>query len=104
MTRSFLCLSLGLFLAAFAGFAFGNGIELEKPILLKAGDDPIRVESPGFASPCWADLDGDGTWELLVGQFARGKIKVYQHKGDLKFSEGKWLEAEGKPAQVPGVW
>ncbi|MEM9282335.1 MAG: hypothetical protein AAGA96_10940 [Verrucomicrobiota bacterium] len=84
--------------------ASGNGIEFESPILLKADDAPIRVDSPGYASPSFADLNGDGTYELLVGQFSRGHIKIYQHKGDLDFSGGEWLTVDGKPAEVPGVW
>ena len=35
---------------------------------------------------------------------ADGKIKVYNHLGDNKFAEGYWLQVEGKPAEVPGVW
>ena len=23
---------------------------------------------------------------------------------DLKFGPGKWIEVDGKPAEVPGVW
>jgi hypothetical protein len=31
-------------------------------------------------------------------------MRVYPHLGGLKFGEGKWLEADGKTAEVPGVW
>ena len=72
--------------------------------MLKAAGEPIRVESPGYAAPCWADIDSDGKAELLVGQFRNGKIKVYKHLGDLKFAKGEWLEAGGEAVQVPGVW
>jgi len=74
------------------------------PVRLKAGDQFIKVERPGYACPCWADVDGDGKPELLVGQFNGGKIKVYKHLGNLKFASGEWLKAAGEPAQVPGVW
>ena len=71
---------------------------------LKAGGVAIRVESPGYAAPCWADIDGDGKKDLLVGQFNKGKIQVFKNLGDGKFAEGDWLQAEGKVAEVPGVW
>jgi hypothetical protein len=69
------------------------------------------VEAPGFAAPCWADADGDGKKDLVVGQFTKGKLKVYRNlgsgklaEGSDKLAEGKWLEAEGSVAEVPGVW
>ena len=50
------------------------------------------------------DLDGDGKPELLVGQFAKGKIKVLPHQGGLDFGQGAWLKAEKIDAEIPGVW
>ena len=83
--------------------------EFEAPVRLKAGGEYIKTESPGWASPCWFDVDGDGKRDLIVGQFAGGKMKVYRNLGKGKLAEGelaegKWLEAEGKVAKVPGVW
>ena len=78
--------------------------DFAEPVMLKAAGKPIRVEAPGYAFPCLADLNGSGTKSLLVGQFAGGKIMVYKQEGNLKFSAGEWLKAEGKPAEVPGVW
>ena len=74
------------------------------PVRLKAGGVPIRVESPGYACPCLADLDGKGRLDLLVGQFAQGKIQVFKGLGKGQFAKGSWLQAEGKVAEVPGVW
>jgi hypothetical protein len=68
-----------------------------------AGDAAIRVENPGYAAPCWTDLNGDGKKQLLVGQFSQGKIRVFQHLGGENFTAGRWLHAEGKVAEVPGV-
>jgi hypothetical protein len=82
----------------------GSAAEFHPPVRLSAGGQPIRVESPGYAAPCWADLDGDGRKELLVGQFSQGKIRVYQSLGEGKFAAGEWLMADGAVAQVPGVW
>jgi hypothetical protein len=87
-----------------ASTAFCSAASFETPVRLKAGDAAIRVESPGYAAPCWADLDGDGKKELLVGQFNQGKIRVFQHLGAQKFAPGAWLQAEGKVAEIPGVW
>ena len=84
--------------------AAGRAADFEPPVRLTAGDAAVRVESPGYAAPCWADLDKDGKSELLVGQFRQGKIKVFRHEGGAKFAPGKWLEVDGKAAEVPGVW
>ena len=86
------------------GTAFSSAADFEPPVRLKAGDAAIRVESPGYAAPCWADLKGDGKKHLLVGQFNQGKIRVFKHLGAEKFAPGTWLQAEGKVAEVPGVW
>src|SRR5262245_18805786 len=78
--------------------------DFEPPVRLKAGEGAIRVESPGYAAPCWADLKGDGKMQLLVGQFRQGKIEAYEHLRGAEFSPGEWLKAEGDVAEVPGVW
>ena len=84
--------------------AFCSAADFEPPARLKAGDAAIRVESPGYAAPCWADLQSDGRMQLLVGQFNQGKIRVFKHLGAEKFAPGNWLQAGGKMAEVPGVW
>ncbi|HSQ55791.1 MAG TPA: hypothetical protein VLM40_08590 [Gemmata sp.] len=78
--------------------------DFEPPVRLKAGDALVRVESPGYACPTWADVDGDGKKDLIVGQFAKGKMRVFKNLGGTKFGAGVWLQAEGKVAEVPGVW
>jgi hypothetical protein len=78
--------------------------DFEKPVRLKAGDEFIRVEPPGWAAPCFDDIDGDGKKDLLVGQFNQGRIRVFKGLGGTKFARGEWLKAEGKVAEVPGVW
>ncbi len=87
-----------------SGTAFASAADFEPPVRLKAGNAAIRVDSPGYAAPCWADLNGDGKKHLLVGQFNQGKIQVFKHLGREKFAPGNWLQAEGKVAEVPGVW
>ena len=78
--------------------------QFEDPVRLTAGGAAVRVESPGYASPCWADIDDDGNKDLLVGQFRGGKIRVFKNLGERNLAEGEWLEAEGDVAEVPGVW
>jgi hypothetical protein len=87
-----------------SGPGFCRAADFEPPVRLKAGDAAIRVDSPGYAAPCWADLHGDGKMHLLVGQFDDGKIRVFRHLGAEKFAPGEWLQAEGEVAEVPGVW
>jgi hypothetical protein len=87
-----------------AGFA--QAVEFDAPVRLEAGGKAIRTEDPGYAAPCWADIDGDGDADLLVGQFRRGRIKVYLNQGGGigNLAEGEWLKVDGKPVIVPGVW
>jgi len=92
------CVALGAVATAAAG------AEFEKAVRLKGGDEFVRVEGPGWAAPCLADVDRDGKVDLLVGQFNKGKIRLYKGLGDMKFAKGQWLEAGEKVAEVPGVW
>ena len=84
--------------------ALCSAAEFQSPVRLKADDGPARVESPGYAAPCLADIDADGKKELLVGQFKDGKIRVFKHLGAEKLAPGEWLKASGEVAHVPGVW
>jgi len=91
-------------LLPFCGGALCGAAEFERPVRVKAGGVAVRVERPGYAAPCWADLDGDGKKDLLVGQFNNGKIRVFKNLGDGNLAEGIWLQADGQVAEVPGVW
>jgi hypothetical protein len=99
-------MTLTLLSTILAGSALGFGApaEFRPPVRLKADDVPVRVEAPGYAAPCWADVDGDGKKDLLVGQFRGGKIRVYKNLGDGKLAAGDWLKADGAAAEIPGVW
>jgi ABC-type amino acid transport substrate-binding protein len=91
-------------LLPFCAAALCSAAEFERPVRLKAGRVTVRVETPGYAAPCWADIDGDGKMDLLVGQFNKGKIQVCKGLGGGKFAKSAWLQAEGNVAEVPGVW
>jgi len=88
----------------FCGSAWCGAAEFERPVRLNADGVAVRVESPGYAAPCWADVDGDGKKDLLVGQFNKGKIRLFKNRGEGKLAGGSWLMAEGQVAEVPGVW
>ena len=87
-----------------SGTCFVSAAQFERPVRLKAGDSAIRVESPGYAAPAWVDLKHNGKKQLLVGQFSKGQIRIFEHLGAEKFKPGEWLQAEGSAAEVPGVW
>jgi hypothetical protein len=86
------------------GVPAAEAAEFAAPVRLSGGGQAVRVESPGYAAPCWADVDGDGKKDLLVGQFNAGKIRVYRNLGENKLAAGQWLKADGQVAEVPGVW
>ena len=89
-------------LGLFCGATLCAAADFHPPVRLKADGVAIRVESPGYACPSWAEIGGRKS--LVVGQFRGGKMRAFPHLGGLKFGPGKWIEAEGKPAEVPGVW
>jgi hypothetical protein len=91
-------------LGVLGGAAACGAAEFQPPTRVMGGGKAVRVESPGYAAPCWADLDGDGKKDLLVGQFNQGKVMVYKGLGNGSFAEGAWLKAEGNVAEIPGVW
>ena len=93
-----------LFALVIVGTAVAGAAEFAAPVRLDGGGEAVRVESPGYAAPCWADIDGDGRKDLLVGQFNGGKIRFYKNLGQNKLAAAQWLKAEGKVASVPGVW
>jgi hypothetical protein len=90
--------------ATLYGLSVCCAADFEKPIRLKGGSEFVRVESPGYAAPCWADVDHDGKKDLLVGQFNDGKINVFRNLGDNQLAAGEWLKAGDEVANVPGVW
>jgi hypothetical protein len=74
------------------------------PVRLRAADDYVKVEAPGYAAPSWFDVDRDGLKDLVVGQFKDGRMRVHRNLGDGRLAAGTWLQAGGNDAEVPGVW
>jgi len=98
-----------MLVAAVAGPSLAAAdFKFAEPRQLNGGDKPIEVESPGYAAPSLADLNGDGVPDLLVGQFRDGKIGFYKgskgENGKLSFGAQEWLQAGGEIAKIPGVW
>ena len=96
-----------MFLSTFlvgCGMTTASAVDFQPPVRLQADGVPVRVEAPGWAAPCWADIDSDGKKDLLVGQFNQGKIRVYKNLGGGKLAAGAWLKADAIDAEIPGVW
>ena len=109
-THSFIVASCFLLSASSQPLPIGvdsNGSEdpiFTSPERLQAGGEYVKTEAPGWAAPAWFDVNGDGLKDLVVGQFARGKMRVYANNGRGGLSAGTWLEADGEVAEVPDVW
>lgn len=81
-----------------------EGPQFHAPVALCADGVRIATEEPGYAAPCWHDVDRDGKPDLVVGQFKGGLMQVFRGLGDGKLAAGEWIKADGNTAEVPGVW
>ena len=96
------------------------GSGLLAPVLIKANDGFIDVTT-GHAAPYVMDYDGDGVWDLLVGEFGdgefpaerlpqskgkfvHGRLRIYRNHGSAiepRFEGFQYLMAGDQPASIP---
>ena len=82
--------------------------EFESPVRIEAGGEVVSVGAPGYACPTMADVDGDGSEDLVVGQFRDGNMQFCRNIAATgeppKFAAATWLMTGDSRAVVPGVW
>jgi len=96
-------LMAGLVTVAALGSTPNTTEELAPPFRIEAKGKPIDVDI-GHAAPLAADFDGDGHFDLLVGQFGEGKLRIYRNLGDNhapKFGAFAYFKAGGADGRVP---
>ena len=59
--------------------AEAEGLEGPYPILV--GRTQLDVEHVGHAAPFVADYDGDGIKDLFVGEYYKGRLRIYRNNG-----------------------
>ena len=77
--------------------------KFERPFALTAGGEVIET-GQGHASPFIADFNGDGSRDLLVGQFEGGRLRVYRNMGtdaESRFEDFEYVRAGNTFASVP---
>lgn len=75
---------------------------LAAPFVVEAGGTPITTKT-GHAAPFVTDLDGDGVWDLAVGEFGGGGCRIYKNLGtakEPKFGTFSMLQSDGRPAAM----
>jgi hypothetical protein len=88
--------------AALLGLLFQSG-ELLAPFAVEAGGAPIDAPG-GNSAPCVADWDGDGRFDLLVGEYEEGSVRFYRNVGERgapRFAPGELLRHAEGPVKVP---
>ena len=72
-----------------------------EPVMVKA--DGSNIDVGLIAEPFMVDWDGDGLTDLLVGQFAPGKVSFYKNIGtnqEPEFTFSNYLQADGSDISV----
>ena len=75
---------------------------LAPPFIVEA--DGVAIEAKmGHAAPFVTDFDGDGVWDLAVGEFGDGGCRLYRNLGTTKapkFGAFTMLQSNGVPAAM----
>lgn len=78
--------------------------ELATPFRVEANGKPIDMDQ-GNAAPFVMDFDGDGQFDLLLGQRGECKLRIYRNLGSNRaprFGVSAWFKAGGVDASLPG--
>ena len=78
--------------------------QLAAPVKIDAEGGPIDITEVGHAAPFFADVDGDGKRDLLVGQFGGGKLRIYKNQGtdrEPRFAKYDYMKAGADLGTVP---
>ena len=77
--------------------------ELLAPFAVAAGGATLDA-SGGNSAPCVHDLDGDGRFDLLVGEYEDGAVRWYRNVGEPgqpRFERGLRLKHAQGEIRVP---
>lgn len=83
--------------------AWGWANDFTPPTRIEVDGKPINVQV-GHAAPFRHDLDGDGAFDLLVGQFGQGKLLWFRNTGsnaEPRFAAGVFVKAGNGDAMIP---
>jgi hypothetical protein len=93
-----------LMLSCRAAALAGDSAIFEKPVRLEADGKIIDTgDNSGHAGPTWADVDGDGVPDLVIGDFS-GQFRVcrnFTRTGVPRLGPMTYLMAGGVRAKVP---
>lgn len=89
---------------ACGGFSTARaGTELEAPVRIEAAGEAIDCEV-GHAAPFVHDWNGDGVWDLLVGQMGQGRLRIFLNVGtptEPRFEQPLTFKAGEADGTVP---
>jgi hypothetical protein len=94
-----------LLLGSAVGLAASSlGGDLAAPFRVEANGKPIDMEY-GNAAPFITDFDGDGLFDLMLGQRGECKLRIFKNLGsnkEPKFGVSAFFRAGGVDASPPG--